>query len=261
MNPHTQVTVTRTAPGRVRLTETFSPGANGSVQWSLSVLGLNASVFTSPISSAVLFDPSVSEAGLSWWSPWDRNSYTLSDPWTDPLSPSDGHLGFWPGSYIYGRVYAGGPDMIVAPLVAVIHPSTDTGFSVQMDPSDPGTAWAENELEGINNSAAAGFAWHRSNLRLDGKAAAATTFTMNIVTHAGCWRPALGWHVNAYPTHWGAVATQDKVALVDGLGSYGSDPIPQLGQNDSALHMPVIKRMHYKVNWDLSGRFYHYMGM
>ena len=84
---------------------------------------------------------------------------------------------------------------------------------------------------------------------------------MNIVTHAACWRPALGWHVDAYPTHWSTVAIKDKVALVDGLGSYGSDPIPQLGQNDSALRMSVIKRMHYKVNWDLSGRFYHYMGM
>lgn len=38
-------------------------------------------------------------------------------------------------------------------------------------------------------------------------------------------------------------------------------PIPQLGQNDSALNLPVIKKMHYRVNWDLSGRFYHYMGM
>ena len=78
---------------------------------------------------------------------------------------------------------------------------------------------------------------------------------------------------------------------MDGLGSYGSYPIPQLGQNGSALDLPVIKKLHYKVswptletvipshmpatitscecsctclsqvNWDLSGRFYHYMGM
>ena len=30
--------------------------------------------------------------------------------------------------------------MVVAPLIAVLHPASDTGFSVQMDPSDLGTA-------------------------------------------------------------------------------------------------------------------------
>jgi hypothetical protein len=52
------------------------------------------------------------------------------------------------------------------------------------------------------------------------------------------------------------------VAEIDGLGSYGSFPIPQLGaMNESLANYPDIPKMHYKVNWDLSGRFYHYMGM
>ena len=102
------VMVTRTLPGRVRLTETFSPGDTGSVQWSLSVIGLNASTFTAPISTAVLFDPATSQTDLTWWSPWDWSSYSRSAPWIDPLKPSDGRFGFWAGSYNYGWVYSGG---------------------------------------------------------------------------------------------------------------------------------------------------------
>jgi hypothetical protein len=41
---------------------------------------------------------------LSWWAPWDRQSYQGGE-WTDPFSPSDGHTGFWSGIYNYGIVY------------------------------------------------------------------------------------------------------------------------------------------------------------
>ena len=253
------VVVTRTLPGHVVIMETLSPGPGAAVEWAVRATGDSATVYTAPITSAVTFAPG-DDADLQWWAPWDRGSYA-SSAWTNPLRPSDGHTGFWNGSYNYGRVYGSpkGTDMVVAPIVAVLHGASNTGFSLHMDPGDPGIAWAENCLESTTSDNGAGFAWHRSNLRLD--RTVVQTFSMHIVTHAACWRPALGWHVLAYPRHWTPNARPDRVALVDGLGSYGSDPIPQLGQNDSALHMPIIRRMHYKTNWDLSGRFYHYMGM
>ena len=43
-----------------------------------------------------------------------------------------------------GIVYGGGrhaSDMVVAPLVAVLHKASDTGFSLVMDPADAGLAW------------------------------------------------------------------------------------------------------------------------
>ena len=101
--------------------------------------------------------------------------------------------------------------------------------------------------------------------------------------HAACWRPALGFSLERFPQHWHVVADADKVSQVDGLGSYGSFPIPMLGETGS-LSDPAIAKMHCtrqqcllrttmpplanrkfrrpdKVNWDLSGRFYHFMGM
>ena len=49
-----------------------------------------------------------------------------------------------------------------------------------------------------------------------------------------------------YAAHWTPVASPDKVALVDGLGSYGSFPIPQLGETGN-LSDRVFTDMHYKV--------------
>ena len=161
----------------------------------------------------------------------------------------------------YGIVYGGGvhaSDLLVAPLVAVLHNDSDAGFSLQMNPSDPGLAWSDSWLEGINSSTNAGFTWHRENLRID--ASVVQSFNFHIVAHKACWRPALAFSVGRYPAHWSPVASADKLLQVDGLGSYGSFPIPQLGETGN-LSAPAIAEMGYKVNWDLSGRFYHFMGM
>lgn len=83
---------------------------------------------------------------------------------------------------------------------------------------------------------------------------------MHIAAHAACWRPALAFSTERYPEHWQVAASKECVAQIDGLGSYGSFPITQLGETGS-LKDPAIAKMHYKVNWDLSGRFYRYMGM
>jgi hypothetical protein len=257
------VRVERVLQGKVKVVEQFTAdeSAPSGILWSLSVLGLSSAAFSMPISTSFAFDPTTAADSLSWWAPWDRGSYSGRDPgpWTDPLKPSDGHFGFWSGVYNYGIVYGGGgaSDMIVAPLVTVLHNATDTGFSLVMDPADPGLAWGDSVLEGINDTSA-GFAWHRETLKVSARSV--QTFTMHIVAHAACWRPALAFSVERYPAHWEIAADASKVAAVDGLGSYGSFPIPQLGETGN-LSDPAIAKMHYKVNWDLSGRFYRYMGM
>jgi hypothetical protein len=88
---------------------------------------------------------------------WKQNDVfgTYAGPWTDPLKPSDGHTGFWAGEYNYGIVYGGSgssADMVVAPIVTVLHNETDTGFSIVMDPADPGLAWGDSVLEGVSDN-------------------------------------------------------------------------------------------------------------
>ena len=269
------IRVERTLEGKVKICEQFMPdtSAPSAVLWSLSVLGLAPTAFSLPISTTFLFDQAQADAELSWWAPWDQHSYSNPDPgpWADPLSPSR----LTGATYNYGIVYGGQPgsDMVVAPIVSILHHGSDSGFSLVMKPDDPGLAWGDSVLEGINrtsskasisasgdgnSSSTSGFAWHRETLKVS--AESAQTFTMHIAAHAACWRPALGFSIARYPTHWEVAADTSKVALVDGLGSYGSFPIPQLGETGS-LSDPAIAKMHYKVNWDLSGRFYRYMGM
>ena len=257
-----RVTVAKTLPGHAKIVIVYSTDAStpGAVKCTVTVTGLRSTIFTSEIASSFLTDQATSEAELRWWAPWDRDSYHTGVTWTNPLLPSDGGYGFWSGSYVYGIVYhSGGKDMVVAPLVAVLHPHSDKGWSLQMDPTEPGMAWAEHLLLGINSSLAAGFVWQRHNIRL--AMDTPITFTSHIVGHAACWRPALQFHVEKYNRSWTSIATKEAMHRVDGLGSYGSYPIVQFGQNGSALDLPVIKKLHYRVNWDLSGRFYHYMGM
>ena len=74
----------------------------------------------------------------------------------------------------------------------------------------------------------------------------------DLVPHRdACFRPGLAWSVQQYPRFW--MPTFAKARQFDGLGSYSSF----LGD----LTSPKWKQMAYHVNWDLSGRFFPYMGM
>eukprot|EP01051_Picozoa_sp_SAG22_P007711 SAG22_NODE_552_length_9177_cov_15.661489_5_plen_659_part_00 len=207
--------------GGFEIVEQYAPddAAPAAVLLQLSVAGLaskplRAGVAGLDVTTVFSFDPAVASE-LQWWAPWDRDSYSQgTETWTDPLSPSDGKTGFWPGQYTYGIVYAhAGADMVVAPLVAVLHPGSDTGFSMQMNPADPGLAWGDSFLE----SSKGGFGWHRQNLKISSDTV--HSFTIHIAGHAACWRPALGFSIGKYPRHWKVAAAQAKVDSVDGLGS------------------------------------------
>ena len=198
-------------PGVATVTQRFSPDKDqvSAIAWSLSIAGEGLSPLTTPVVSSWSFDVTYAAANLSWWAPWDRDSY--KGLWVDPLLPSDGGRGFWPGEYKYGIVYGNGPhtsDMVVAPLVAVLDPGQQRGFSVQMSPDDPGTAYAEAWLQSDHN----GFAWHREQLQLS--LATPQTFNGHIVAHFACWRPALLFHQRAFPLHWEPSSTPQVLEQV-----------------------------------------------
>ena len=89
-------------------------------------------IWTAPISTTLTFEHA---SELQLWAPWDRESQQHGqDNWVDPLLPSDGKLGWWTGTYWYGKT--GGPDYIVAPMVSVLDSQSDTGLTVLLDPTD-----------------------------------------------------------------------------------------------------------------------------
>ena len=171
----------------------------------MSVVGLKPAAYTTPVTTAFVFE-AAELAGLDWWAPWDLRSYS-GGGWHDPLSPSPLGGGATARRFNYGIVYksahahkAAAADMVVAPLVAVLNAkgkgggggAGGRGWSLHLDPGQPSAAWAELALDGTGT----GFEWNHAMLRLS--PATPQTITMDIVGHAPCWRPALAFHVSTY---------------------------------------------------------------
>ena len=77
------------------------------------------------------------------------------------------------------------------------------------------------------------------------------TFQFDIVAHEACWRAALAESVTRWPNLW-EPAEPEAIRRIEGLGSYS--------WYTGNLTDPKWETMGYSVNWDLSGRFFPYMG-
>lgn len=228
--------VTRAWGECATVTEDFfpDPSAPDAISWSISVSSGSKTTFGAPINSGFAFEKNGSN--LQWWAPWDRLSRNLDakKEWVDPLLPSDSHTGFWEGQYALGHSESNDFDLVVAPLIAVLDPANKVGFSVQMSPEDAGTAFGDSYLLGKTD----GFVWSRQTLRIPPASIDPLKFTAHIVVHEDCWRPALGWNVERYGENWAPVSSDETVDNVDGLGSYGSFPIPELNVTQPPLSDP-----------------------
>ena len=242
------VTIERVVSGAdgsgVTVEEKFVPSAS-SVHCTVTVkdfrgaAGKENAPWTAPITTALTLADS---SRLRLWAPWDRESSHHSDGsnWIDPLQPSDGHDGWWDGSYYYGLVSAGARspgDTIVAPMATVLDPGEggedgagNAGFSVLLDPTDE-----QLELE-LHVTRDGGIAFARSLFRFDPKAGrgrgyagpsvAQHVFELDFVGHAGCWRPALAASVARWPSLWAPVEPAAIAAIVCGrYATYVTTPL------------------------------------
>ncbi len=235
------------------------------IQWRVDIIGIDTyPKQTVPITTAWTFDQ---KQELLWWAPWDLHSYKQNnkDSWLDPLQFKKLSNNNNSNRYNYGTVYATDDtltDMIVAPIISIFTSDNNGGFSVQMNPEDSITSYTENWLqESLSNEIHQnGLLWHRENVQIS--SSTKHRLTGHIVSHtSSCFRPVLHFHVETYSKYWKPIVPLNTLLSVDGLGSYGSYPSTELGEAKNNLSFVKWKNMHYKVNWDLSGRFYHYMGM
>ena len=229
--------------------------AQDSVTMSMSIEGVNVdkdkptAPWTAPITNTFTFKDA---ANLKLWAPWDRNGKV------DPLKPSDGGYSWWHGVYSFGTALIN-QDFTVAEHVTFLDPLHNSGVSVIGNPSNPPIPQGFFNTSGTGGAACttptsctgpASFAFSYHMLRVE--AGVVHRRSYDLVPHqAACWRPGLAWSVAHYPQFWkptiGAAARE-----VDGLGSYSS----YLGN----LTDPKWKKMGYQTSWDLSGRFFPYMG-
>ena len=233
------------------VTETFSP-APTSVRWHVSVAGTGATPWSVPIVTSAVFGAAAS-AAMKLWAPWDRGSGAgWSASWVDPLQPSDVRAGgWWTGNYWLGNNRGGGKraDFIVAALAAVLSAdpaASDAGVSFALAPTD---VPMDTRLD--TDGPGGGFAFTRTHHRISNFAA--VELDIDIVGHEADWRASLGWSVQRWPEHWSPV-NAEVYATAAGTGSYS-------WYEGSLASDPPYSDMAYKVNWDLSGRYFPYMGM
>jgi hypothetical protein len=229
--------------------ETLSPRAT-SVRWHVNVLGDSVEPWSVPIVTCLYFGLNAS-LGLKAWAPWDRGSVNgWSETWVDPLLPSDSLPGgWWNGIYRVGNARDGRSDFVVAPLATVISAdpdSLDVGVSIHLAPTDIPMD-THFFLEGANG----GLSFSRAHYRIS--AITPIELDIDLVGHQADWRSALAWSVAAWPTYW-EPHNPEVFTTSAGTGSYSY----WLGSLDQT---PPYTEMAYKTNWDLSGRFFPYMGM
>ena len=207
-------------------------------------------VWTSPLTTSVTF---LEAGGLKLWSPWDRGESK------DALAPSDGGFSWWNGLYALGAVISR-QDFVVAEHVSILDPTKEVGLSFVGDPRDLPSPEAWMNLTGkggaqctrpLSCRGPASFSFSYHMLRL--QPGVVHRRGLDIIAHPdSSWRTGLRWSVGQYTPFWGPTFPQAQ-AVVDGLGSYSS----YLGN----LTQPKWKQMAYQTSWDLSGRFFPYMGM
>ena len=230
------------------VTDVLSPQTS-SVHWRVSILGTVSAPWSVPIQTSWIFNDPPSSS-LKAWAPWDRGSVNgWSENWIDPLQPSDiSPGGWWDGQYRLGNSRDGG-DFIIAGLATVLSANPDTldaGISIHLAPTDIPMD-AHLYLQG----SIGGLSFSREHYRIS--SFAPVVLDLEIVGHEADWRSALSFSVSTWASFW-EPHNPEVFSTCAGTGSYSW----WLGSLDQT---PSYSSMAYKVNWDLSGRFFPYMGM
>lgn len=245
--------------GGALVTDVYSAGSS-TILWNVTVAGTSAAPWSVAIDTKVTFSPSAYEA-LKLWSAWDRGSSAdFPKSWIDPLQPSDQlPSGWWDGMYLLGsaranraKVPCDASDYISVPLATVVasDPASsvvgDSGFTVLLSPEDP-----PYDTCFLVQGSQLAYTFQRFHHRI-WASGPPVLLHLQIAGHAADWRGGLGAAVDAFPEHFEPV-NEEVFSCCAGTGSYSYYIGPL---NESAL-----EAVDYAVNWDLSGRFFPYMGM
>ena len=233
------------------------------IHWSAAISG-GAAHWSTPLIQGFALD-AISTARSKLWAAWDRDAQsTFPSTFVDPLQPSDVlPSGWWTGSYRYGnnRRFPG-TDVITLPVVTVLGANaaraSDSDWGFSLVPSPRGAAPLELWLETTGGGATGGPAaleWQRRHHRMGG-AASPLRLDADFIGHDGDWRAALAWLATEYADYLAPVNT-DVFSTCNGTGSYSWF----INASALAADADTLRGMAYAVNWDLSGRFFPYMGM
>ena len=231
-----------------RLTERFLPGKT-SVRWEVEIAA-GGEAWSTPVETHLEWpvDPGATPAKF-WLAQGgergllpplhfvghDRGGRVLT--WSDPLQLQP---------FRDLRLAYGGREMLPGfsiPLVTVVEKQNDLGLTLALSPENvPATVSFQSQANGHLTFA-------RKNLRLAKQWV--VRLEMDLVAHAGDWRPALGWMVQRYPEYFNP--PNPGAAQVAGCGAFCSS---YAGELDAAQ----LRAMGARVNWGY-GFTFPYIGM
>lgn len=222
---------------RCLLIEQFTPTIRG-MHWEIEIQGKKVP-WTTAIETQLKWQKETE--GLSWWTAWGDSRPDAPEgawSWTDPLVPTR----FQNASLSYGSRHFTHPQAISLPLVTVLAPETDRGFSLVLSPED---LLFDMKLT-VTETGEMVFARTQHRITPDHP----IRFAMDLITHEADWRAGLGWMVKRYPQYFDP--PNSKAHEIAGCGAYSS--------HSSDFDAERLMRMAFRINWKASFDF-PYMGM
>ncbi|MGA3328455.1 MAG: hypothetical protein ABSF45_28730 [Terriglobia bacterium] len=157
--------------------------------------------------------------------------------WCDPTVPR----AFREMDLSYGGHFFSAPGFSV-PIATVIDEAKDSGVSLALSPED---TLIEVRLK---TDPEGSITFSRSNNKISKDKP--VRFAMNLIAHAGDWRPGLGWMVKRYPDYFNpANSTADDAGGGGAYSAFTGD-----------LDAEKFKQMGFRVNW-LASFDWPYLGM
>jgi hypothetical protein len=222
------------------LVERFLPTPD-SVRWEIEIQGEDEP-WATPIETRLKWPEAKS---AKFWTSWGddysgkivESMNSSGKGWSDPTVPQ----AFGEMDLPYGGYLLSAPGFSV-PIATVIDEAEDAGVSLALSPED---RLIEVRLK---TDAEGSITFCRLNNRISKDKP--VSFAMDLIAHAGDWRPGLGWMVERYPHYFNpANSTADEAAGGGAYAAFTGD-----------LDADKFKKMGFRVNW-LASFDWPYLGM
>jgi hypothetical protein len=222
------------------LVERFLPTPE-SVRWEIEIQGEDEP-WATPIETRLKWPEAKStKFWTSWGDDFSGKIVTVKDSsgrgWCDPTVPR----AFREMDLSYGGYFLTASGFSV-PIATVIDEAKDSGVSLALSPED---TLIEVRLK---TDPEGSITFSRSNNKISKDKP--VRFAMDLIAHAGDWRPGLGWMVKRYPAYFNpANSTADEAGGGGAYSAFTGD-----------LDAEKFKKMGFRANWNASFDW-PYMGM
>ena len=195
---------------------------------------------------------------LKVWMPWGRGKDGAN--WADPLLPSDGRTGWWNDTFKMGMTMIDAKilqNSVISEHISVYnvnttHPGAVSSFSLISSPENLLAQGHVNMTAFPDGSGKLGFHKHFIRMQKD----LVVSFKMHLVPHpmsGHSFRPGMEYVTSTYSEFFRRKNTNVKASDYEGMGSYS--------WYAGNITDPFYSDVPLKVNWDLSGKYFPYMGM